>query len=108
MDHGEAGVARGQPVEDGAGPVGGAVVDRHHLEVGQVLGQQRPDGRLDVAGLVAAGDHHRERRRRRVRRLLPEVGQRPVRQPGQHGDREPASEREGGEGEEEAGHRRHL
>ena len=50
------GVLGGDGVDDGAGRIGGAVVDGDDLEVGVVLREERVESGGDVGGLVASGD----------------------------------------------------
>ena len=50
------GVLGGEGVHDGAGGVGGAVVDGEDLEVGVVLIEEGFEGGGDVGGFVAGGN----------------------------------------------------
>ncbi len=56
-DHLQAGLRRGEPVEQPGGAVRRAVVDGHDLAHGRALGERRAHGVRHMRGVVVADDH---------------------------------------------------
>ena len=57
MNRAQARLARGQPIDNGASGVGGAVVDDDDFKKGIVLLRQSHQRRFEMRCLVAGGDH---------------------------------------------------
>jgi hypothetical protein len=51
-------------LHDRGAAVGRAVVHDDELKIGERLFENRPDGRIDIAGLIVERHHHGYRRRR--------------------------------------------